>query len=84
MRTAKTQGGIAGGVALLLCSALLLVLTVYLLIINYPYSEMDTPTALELVFFALVIVICVTSGIFLIKGRTNNQPKRRKMKEDKK
>ena len=84
MKTAKTQGGIAGGVALLLCSALLLVLTVYLLIINYPYSEMDTPTALELVFFALVIVFCVTSGIFLIKERTNNQPKRRKMKEDKK
>lgn len=84
MRTTKTQGGIAGGVALLLCSALLLVLTVYLLIINYPYSEMDTPTALELVFFALVIVFCVTSGILLIKGRTNNQPKRRKMKEGKK
>ena len=84
MRTAKTQGGIAGGVALLLCSALLLVLTVYLLIINFPYSEMDTPTALELVFFALVIVFCVTSGIHLIKERTNNQPKRRKMKEDKK
>ena len=84
MRTAKTQGGIAGCVAVLLCSALLLVLTVYLLIINYPYSEMDTPTALELVFFALVIVFCVTSGILLIKGRTNNQPKRSKMKEDKK